>query len=51
MTDEEEDNSPCIGICIIDPLTEYCVGCHRSLKEIAEAGDRALEKEDYNEEE
>ena len=28
--------SPCIGICIIDPVTGYCRGCHRKLKEISE---------------
>ncbi|MDP6961309.1 MAG: DUF1289 domain-containing protein [Dehalococcoidia bacterium] len=28
--------SPCIGICIIDPVTGYCRGCHRTLKEISE---------------
>ena len=28
--------SPCIGICIIDPVTGYCRGSHRTLKEISE---------------
>ena len=28
--------SPCVGICIIDPVTAYCRGCHRTLEEISE---------------
>ena len=28
--------SPCVGICIIDPVTGYCRGCHRALEEISE---------------
>jgi uncharacterized protein len=27
--------SPCIGICLISPLTRYCRGCLRSIEEIA----------------
>jgi predicted Fe-S protein YdhL (DUF1289 family) len=27
--------SPCISICAIDPGTGYCVGCFRTLDEIA----------------
>ena len=27
--------SPCVGICILDPVTGYCRGCHRTLVEIA----------------
>jgi uncharacterized protein len=27
--------SPCIGVCIIDPTTEHCEGCFRTLDEIA----------------
>ena len=27
--------SPCVGICILDPVTGYCRGCHRTLDEIA----------------
>lgn len=27
--------SPCIDVCEIDPQTEYCRGCYRSLNEIA----------------
>lgn len=27
--------SPCIGVCTIDPQTEVCSGCMRTLDEIA----------------
>ena len=27
--------SPCISICAIDPGTGYCIGCFRTLDEIA----------------
>jgi uncharacterized protein len=27
--------SPCIGVCIIDPASGYCVGCARTIAEIA----------------
>ncbi|MGH8801473.1 MAG: DUF1289 domain-containing protein [Casimicrobiaceae bacterium] len=30
--------SPCIGVCRIDPQTGWCVGCVRSLDEIAAWG-------------
>lgn len=30
--------SPCIGVCRIDPGTGWCVGCLRSLDEIAAWG-------------
>lgn len=26
--------SPCINQCRLNPITEYCYGCKRSLKEI-----------------
>ena len=28
--------SPCIKICVIDPATNLCTGCKRSLAEIAQ---------------
>jgi predicted Fe-S protein YdhL (DUF1289 family) len=28
--------SPCIGICRLDPATDWCVGCSRTGGEIAE---------------
>jgi uncharacterized protein len=27
--------SPCVQVCIIDGISELCVGCHRTLAEIA----------------
>ena len=27
--------SPCIGVCIIDPASGFCVGCARTIPEIA----------------
>jgi hypothetical protein len=27
--------SPCIGVCRLDPLTSLCVGCARTMGEIA----------------
>ena len=28
--------SPCIGICTLDPATDICEGCGRTIDEIAE---------------
>ncbi|MEL6801492.1 MAG: DUF1289 domain-containing protein [Pseudomonadota bacterium] len=30
----EEIASPCIKICVIQPETRLCTGCHRSIEEI-----------------
>ena len=27
--------SPCVGVCIIDPASGYCLGCARTIPEIA----------------
>ncbi|HTP36844.1 MAG TPA: DUF1289 domain-containing protein [Methyloceanibacter sp.] len=27
--------SPCIKVCILDPETQLCKGCHRTIAEIA----------------
>ena len=27
--------SPCVSVCVMDPGTQWCVGCWRSLEEIA----------------
>jgi predicted Fe-S protein YdhL (DUF1289 family) len=39
MTDEvwrrDEVESPCVKVCVIDPRTGLCLGCHRTLEEIA----------------
>lgn len=34
MTTEQEIQSPCIGVCSMDDLTGYCLGCYRTLDEI-----------------
>lgn len=31
-----EVKSPCISVCVIDPGLGYCIGCFRTLDEIAE---------------
>lgn len=31
-------DSPCIDVCSIDPQTRLCVGCARSIDEIAQWG-------------
>ena len=28
--------SPCIGVCTLDPGTHFCVGCGRTIEEIAQ---------------
>ena len=39
MSDEERRyvtmETPCIKVCAIDPATQLCTGCHRSMDEIA----------------
>ncbi|MBP7000925.1 DUF1289 domain-containing protein [Amaricoccus sp.] len=39
MSDEiwkrEEVESPCVKVCVIHPEARLCVGCHRSIDEIA----------------
>lgn len=27
--------SPCVRICVVDPQSRFCIGCHRSIEEIA----------------
>lgn len=36
--------SPCIGICQLDGAGRYCVGCLRTLPEIAEWGSASNER-------
>jgi len=31
-----EIESPCIQICLVDPESRLCMGCHRSIDEIKE---------------
>jgi predicted Fe-S protein YdhL (DUF1289 family) len=33
--DAEAVASPCISVCVIDPVTGLCAGCFRALNEIA----------------
>ncbi len=39
MSDEvwrrERGESPCIRLCIVDPTSGLCLGCYRSVEEIA----------------
>jgi predicted Fe-S protein YdhL (DUF1289 family) len=39
MTDDvwkrQEVESPCIRVCVVHPEARICVGCHRSVEEIA----------------
>lgn len=30
--------SPCIRVCVIDPISRFCLGCRRTLPEIAQWG-------------
>lgn len=36
MGDRENDNveTPCIRVCKFDPVSELCLGCHRSRLEV-----------------
>jgi predicted Fe-S protein YdhL (DUF1289 family) len=35
MTLKAAPESPCVGICLLDPATGCCRGCLRTVKEIA----------------
>ena len=35
MSAEESPPSPCVNLCGIDPVTGWCIGCQRTLDEIA----------------
>lgn len=30
----QQPGSPCIGVCVMNPTTDYCDGCYRTLNEI-----------------
>ena len=32
---EAEPPSPCIAVCVLDPVTGYCRGCFRTIAEIS----------------
>ena len=40
MTDEvwrrDEIESPCVKVCLVHPATGLCVGCYRTVEEIAD---------------
>ena len=27
--------SPCVGVCTLDPVSHFCIGCARTIEEIA----------------
>jgi predicted Fe-S protein YdhL (DUF1289 family) len=31
----DEVESPCVKICVVHPATGFCIGCHRTVEEIA----------------
>lgn len=33
--DDDPVLSPCIGVCVLDPVSGFCTGCARTLGEIA----------------
>jgi predicted Fe-S protein YdhL (DUF1289 family) len=33
---EQDAESPCVSICMIDPDHDFCVGCWRTLREISD---------------
>ena len=35
LAKEAEVKSPCISVCVMDPIRGYCLGCYRTLDEIA----------------
>ena len=34
-TSGDEVPSPCVSVCVVDPAGGYCLGCYRTLDEIA----------------
>ena len=34
-TSGDEVPSPCVSVCVVDPAERYCLGCYRTLDEIA----------------
>ena len=37
-------DSPCVKICVLDPVTDLCTGCGRTLDEIAAWSDLSDEE-------
>ena len=44
QTEDEDTLSPCIGVCMMDPQTDLCDGCYRTMDEIAEWWDLSSEE-------
>lgn len=51
MTNQENNKqnprpvkTPCVGVCYIDPKINLCLGCYRSLEEIAKWSKMSDEK-------
>jgi predicted Fe-S protein YdhL (DUF1289 family) len=38
MSNYPYPTTPCVAVCQIDPKTGFCLGCFRTLKEIAQWG-------------
>lgn len=38
--------SPCVAICKLDPKGQFCIGCGRTLAQIAAAGNAAATGDD-----
>jgi predicted Fe-S protein YdhL (DUF1289 family) len=36
MMSKQEVPSPCIKVCQLDPATQICLGCQRTMQEIAD---------------
>lgn len=43
MTQSQTVQSPCINICVMHPNTGLCVGCYRTLDEIAAWGSLSIQ--------
>jgi hypothetical protein len=41
---ESPADSPCTGVCVIDPMTQCCQGCFRTLGEIAAWSSSSVEQ-------
>lgn len=35
MTGSPYPSTPCVAVCAIDPKSGFCMGCYRTMKEIA----------------
>lgn len=44
MADSPYPTTPCVAVCQIDPESGFCLGCYRTLPEIAQWGKFSEEK-------